>query len=546
MTAMIFALNATAILGVVGLATEAGTWYVARTQAYNVAYAAAIAGALAADYGSDAAAAANDIVAANHYTTGTVTVNPSATGAAATEVLVSVNFDPLLARLFTQHQVTVTARAVGDLRTAFYPACVLSLTGDLTIAQNQGNISNGQWVVCYYASNAAGATAVNIDTDLGATILTQGITTVGDCAHCPSIANIAASDGYPQSVLTGGFDVSGQSVLFRPTAAYQPATRIDTPWTNGAGTYTAVDTLNVPATSITCPTGLTYLNAIPHGGPITTDGTTHCPNIPGAVLTTGALIPSDGDGAGAATCIAAPTSSPPTYCGYYNMSVIVPTGTTMTLTPINRSGLTPLGNGDSTYLFLNASLTVESGASILCRYLNSGTNAFSTCAAGDQVPNSVSTDGKYGVTFVLTGDQPGTLTIASGATANLSSPRINTFGCVAAGCSSVLSGILFYRSGPNPGDSAGSPGVNIADTTSDVFLSGGMYFPGSTVFYTANTNPDIAYSPGCSVLVAGTVTLGFLNRLTDHQPNPSQFGSGECFSQFVTPLPFVRAARVVQ
>jgi Flp pilus assembly protein TadG len=539
-TAMVFAISATAILGIVGLATEAGTWYVARAQAYNVAYSAAIAGALAGSAGGDAdaaEAAASDLVTRSGYTSLAVTANkagPSGDYADPWEVDVSVHFalTPLLAGVLTKLNVTqlvkdgatVTAKAVAAIRPVG-PGCALSLVGDLIINQNQASGT------CYYASNATGKTAVDIPSPDSVTILAFGITTAGDCTNCPTIFNgmlfadpLNGVPGFPSSPLIGGGDVSG-NVLFRPNSSYQPPTAL--------GQYSDLDNPNLlpDASKVMCPTGLTYTDASGNPYPdlsLVLDGATHCPNSTQHPTVTiadgGTLVASAGD----ATCV--PTGDHP-YCGYSNMNVTIPAGT-----------VAMDGTGEGTYFFVNASLTVQAGATILC-----------STPALEGISNAcASTAGEAGVTIVLSGDagKVGALTIASGASANLSAPAVNAF-------DSRLNGILFYRRGQGPGpgavpgvtpgagESADFPGVNIADTSGNILLNGGMYFRDSHVYYAANTNPDLSLAPYCSVLVAGYLTLGFLGS-TDSQSNPTQFAPGCDPIVFRTPMPSVQAARAVE
>jgi Flp pilus assembly protein TadG len=560
-TAVVFAICATVFLGMVGLATEVGAWYVGRLEAHGVADAVALAGALAAaaapgspaatfDPGSDQTAL--PFKATFPHAIITVVASDSS-NPTATTIRVTVPFSPLLAALFTSEQTVTVAATAEAVVAPINTACALSLT-DLTISQNQQNWGGVDGWGCYYASNSTDLTAVSFINS--AAITTGGVTTPGDCAQCPLVAFSP-----PQSVLTGGIDRTGQSWMYRPNSSYQYPTAIAGLSTGGANpvgagglagslSYPAIDGLSLPTvSSIICPIGL------PYDPPLTSsqlDSTTHCPTTatPATVnLATGFLVPLVGDSMVGLDANSSPTCTPVAgqYCGYYNMNVVVQSRTTMTLAP-------PL-LGDSTYLFINSSLTVQGGGTLLCAAeITPGDWPDALpCAPGpqNQLGLSVSPLGLRGVMIVLGGSSVGTLAFCgtsmtttpacppsgSGSTVNLAAPTNNSF-------SALLDGILFYRQGQASGESASSPGVAIADPGGTILLNGGMYFPSSIVFYEANTNPNPIYTPACSILVAFSLTLGAVN-VSDNQANPTQFNDGGCAS-FGTPVPNVQQARVIE
>jgi Flp pilus assembly protein TadG len=504
-TALFFAVSATVLLGFVGLATEVGTWYLARVEAYNAADAAATAAALAlAISPGDASAAENaatDIVLRNGFTlpAGNPPISPPVDGnyvgnAAATEVWVSVNFSPVLASLFTsQSRVTVTARAVGLLGSAG-SACALAIAGGLTIAQAQN--SNTVGVPCYYASNVMGATSdttgnIGVTVSGAPPINAPGITSTKGCANCPIVP-----------ALTGGNDSSGQTYLGRPNASYQPPTTnpytvIYDPATN-IGLDVAVSTIRCPSEGVT----FTYSPANP---PLDAN---NCPPA-GTTANVTTLVPAVPDTNNPSVNCGTLTAGE-LYCGYYNMNVVLPSST-ITLFPAQSSDLTYAG-GDSTYLFVNSSLRIPGGATLQCMVNLNKTNPPPTtptvpCAPGPPNPNFTGTLGAYGVTFIFTGNNVGTFTIQPGASANLAAPAVNSF---AGAPNGLLNGVLFYRRGMGSTENALSPGVGISDTTGGIagglLFNGIMYFPSSFVFYTGNTNA--AYTPQCSILVAATLALG--------------------------------------
>ena len=113
-TAVVFALGATALLGLVGLATEGGTWYLEKHHGQNAADAAAIAGVLALASGQDATTSANKAAALTGDTNGlTVTTGifngptfvANATPATAVKAVVSTSSAPLFAGLFLNSNV---------------------------------------------------------------------------------------------------------------------------------------------------------------------------------------------------------------------------------------------------------------------------------------------------------------------------------------------------------------------------------------------------------------------------------------------------------
>jgi hypothetical protein len=544
-----FVVSLTAVLGIIGLATEVGTWYVARAQQYNAADAAALAGAIAGP--ADASGAATDIATDNGYPGAVATPGYSATNPTATQVVISTDINTTLARLFGVKTVSVNTTAVGAIRTVG-TACVLSMATDLTISQNQNGLADGY---CYYASNATDQTAVTISTN-GTTITAWGITTPGDCSNCPTVPP-----------LTGGSDSSGD-YLSRPNSSFQPPTKLP-------AAYATLDALPLlyAAGQIICPStksGITYSPSTPDLDPVTNCPTTLQPSVTATVTgPPGILLPSGGDASDTNDPQPCVPSPPATYCGYYNMNVIVPAGSTLPLSPgdptaptgnatylfVNSSltvqnggtmAVSPGGpyaaTGSATYLLVNSSLNVQSGGTLVCQFLytpSPGAGGIEPCAPGPQnttgAPGAAAVPGQLGVTFVLTGSQVGTLTIASGAVVNLSAPAANSF-------STALDGILFYRRGSGSGESPASPGVNIADASSSVLLNGGMYFPNSYVFYTGNTNQ--AYTPTCTILIAANLTLGFLGS-GDSQANQSQFSNAAC-TNYATPLPQVQAAQLIQ
>ena len=147
-TAMSFAVMAFALLGFVALSTEVAGWIFLKTTAQAAADGAAVAAVLALNAGNDAQTAAGDAVARNGFAAGAVTVlNPQAPDPTATppvlasaQAVVSVSVAPLIAGLFTgSSAIAINAAATASMRQMLVggTACVLSTSGDLTIAASQ-------------------------------------------------------------------------------------------------------------------------------------------------------------------------------------------------------------------------------------------------------------------------------------------------------------------------------------------------------------------------------------------------------------------------
>jgi Flp pilus assembly protein TadG len=350
-TAMVFAVSAVGLLGMVGLGTEVGAWYLARSAADNAADAAACAAALAVSNGSSYQDAGLNTAAADGYAAGgpvAVTVNnPPATGGyagnpAAAEVVIDTTFTPVVAGLFTKAIPTVASRSVAMVEPVGN-ACAVSLTGDMQITQATGD----QDKQCYFASNAGDGTAVNTP---AASISAYGVTSVGSCFGC-----------------------NGPPALLRQAASYQP------PTTNP---YTAIDSLSFGSFQ-----------------PVT---------IPSTMPANYTLVPATATGTfntgTPAVATYAWTSGQPFYA--YEGNLTIPAGTTLTLVPgvyffVNASltmlngstvqcrltasgaGVCAPGNAGVTIVLLGnpassvGNLTIQPTATVVLGALNSQTGSFS-------------------------------------------------------------------------------------------------------------------------------------------------------------------------
>ena len=141
-------------------------------------------------------------MARNGFAAGAVTVlnpqvpDPTATPPvlASAQAVVSVSVAPLIAGLFTgSSAVAINAAATASMRQMLVggTACVLSTSGDLTIAASQTVVFSP----CTYVSNAGDATAINVTSG---SMNVFALVTAGECSgSCP-----ASSSGTSRPVST--------------------------------------------------------------------------------------------------------------------------------------------------------------------------------------------------------------------------------------------------------------------------------------------------------------------------------------------------------
>jgi len=186
-TSAMVAASGTVLIGMAGLATEAGSWYLARRNAATAADLAALAAAAARDRGEDAVPVALDTVARNGFppggTNSVTAFSPPVSGAFAgnawaVEVVVAQTQTIGLARLFLSTPPVVRARAVAAARVD-EEVCMLSLN-QLTLGGN----STTQAGRCVLASNAASPGGISV---VGSALVrTAGLITTGTCTGCDS------------------------------------------------------------------------------------------------------------------------------------------------------------------------------------------------------------------------------------------------------------------------------------------------------------------------------------------------------------------------
>jgi Flp pilus assembly protein TadG len=151
-------------------------------------------------------------------------------------------------------------------------------------------------------------------------------------------------------------------------------------------------------------------------------------------------------------------------------SSITPTGLTHAYcSSLTVNGGKSLNFAPGTYIFSNASITANGGATITC----------SACTNG------------AGVTIILTGNPAtiGGLILNGNSIVNLVAPMTNAD-------DPAFNGVLFYQ------DKRATSGGSTLNGGDNSFLSGAMYFPSSYVNFLGNSGVHFS---SCTALVAGTL-----------------------------------------
>jgi hypothetical protein len=184
----ILAVSATALIGMVALAAEAGVWHMQLRETRTAADLGALAGAAAIERNGDVQAVATTAVTRNGFATGahggrsTVTVSrPPVSGAYAgrsdaVEVVVSQAQNLGLASLVLSAAPTARSRAVA-VSAADVRVCVLALDGGLILGGNS-TVSARR---CAIAANSA---ARGITVSGNARVRTKDLLTTGACTAC--------------------------------------------------------------------------------------------------------------------------------------------------------------------------------------------------------------------------------------------------------------------------------------------------------------------------------------------------------------------------
>jgi len=184
---VIVALALTALLGLLSVAIEVGTWYAERRSLQTAADAAAVAGALEIARGTPArmTSAATAEAARNGSGGDRVAVNnpplsgPLAGRADAVEAIVTREQPRLFSAIVQDGTVTITARAVALTRDAG-EACVLALDGGAAGAVSGNGNPNVVMPGCMIAANSNAASAISFSGNVS--LQAQSLWTAGGVA----------------------------------------------------------------------------------------------------------------------------------------------------------------------------------------------------------------------------------------------------------------------------------------------------------------------------------------------------------------------------
>ncbi len=208
-TAVLFGVSAVVVVGMVGLGTEGGSWYVVQRDAQNAADTAAYAGAVRLSLAQSALGqtlsngqtqardTAADTATRNGFTTGasstTVTTNtPPTSGSqngniAAVQVVITRNRPRLISNLFLTGTQAITVRGVAAT-VSNGSACLLAIpgfgTGTVTGQLLAGGSSTVTAASCILASNATISSAIEITGS--STVTALSLTSSGGCSGCAS------------------------------------------------------------------------------------------------------------------------------------------------------------------------------------------------------------------------------------------------------------------------------------------------------------------------------------------------------------------------
>ena len=212
-TTILFALLAPGLIGLVGLSTEAGLWYLLRDRAQNVADAAAMAGAIrlsvaqnqqslgTAAAQNQASTIANSVTTLNGYTTGattTVTVNvPPASGSyagdsAAVQVIVTRTLPRLISGLFLSSNISITTTSTSKYSGGITSPCILVLQRWTAVTSNSTLNASKCTIASNATSGGSASTSCSMSSSSSDSIIVDScskiygkiITMVGTCSGC--------------------------------------------------------------------------------------------------------------------------------------------------------------------------------------------------------------------------------------------------------------------------------------------------------------------------------------------------------------------------
>ena len=360
---------ATVVLGVAGLATQAGLWYADYARLQTAADAAATAGAVGIAAGESSAqymASANYVLQQNGFASGqggvTVTINaPPATGphagnSSAVEVLLTAPTSLSFTRLFLATAPTLHTRSVAMYQ-ASNATCVLALSGTITMSGGAQLNANG----CTVGTNNTGSNAVSLSG--GAALSAYTVVSAGGIQTDGGASMSLTKPQSSNHVATADPLAALQGLALPPSRTFSPASCNPVTFAN-------------PNSTTTLAPGTYCAATVAAGNTLDLSGGSYVFNGGIAVSGSGAL-----NIAGAATTL------------YVNGDV-------------NVSGSSPLNIAPGTYFINNGSLIVTGGGSLGC----------GACSAGGT-----------GASFVLMGGNPGTMQISGGAPVSFSAPASSNY-----------------------------------------------------------------------------------------------------------------------
>lgn len=462
-TTAAFAVSLTAVLGMVGLGTEAALWYRDWVQVQGAADSAALAGAVSISVPSEQsnggpAATMTYVAGQNGFTNGAggVTVathyppadGPNKANTYAAEIIISKQESLKFARLFLNVGPTITGRAVG-LYKSNSPACVMAL-GNNTNSTNNGEL----FMTGGAALNAAGCTVVSNNT--GANALELNPSAKVTAYTMQAVGSIASSCGQ------GIYGCGNQITVTRPPTSNSVAS---------TDPLASVQSVSLPASSNFPTSCTTTISSSTTTISPNTLATAYCALSIGGKKQTTQLAASGGtyyidggidictSGCNITGSTALQISSTSTGSTFYINGGITINGSTNAIIDISPG----------TYFIYNGSLTVGNSGGITC----------STCVAGGP-----------GATFVLMGNSPGTVNITGSSPVTFSAPASSNY-------NSAFDGVAIY-------EPVTDTGTNIFGGSGSMNLQGAIYTPGATLNISGAAGASTAT---CSWFIANTITM---------------------------------------
>lgn len=489
-TAAAFGIMATVVIGMAGLATEAGRWYDIRRDAQNAADAGAIAGAVRLQY----AAGALNISLANYTVNSTQQCGAQCLGKLAAAGVANCNLTLAL---------TYINPALNN--TAAYTGC--STPSDTTLTVNSPPQSGA------YTGNQRAVEVIirrnppRLISGLFMTGATQEVYARGVAATL--VVGPACVLGLSDSAGRGGVTFTGNTTVSAPNciiASNSPAN--DSILASGSGTVNASTFYTLGGCS-GCTSNNITLASPPVPNIATSDPFSWASSVSTSFLTTtviGKFTDPTNQQVKAGWQPAAPAacSTSTTTCGIntsdWAISYLDYGGTSQSSAPFYVfRGNVSIGNGETlvlrsgTYFFVNGANLQVNGGNICI-----SDTAATTCSS--TLPDTLNTTPGYGVNLIFlkgTSGSAGSLTLTGGGIMSLQAKVDGPYAGLLAYRESATSTIPSNRTGNNGTDIT----INGNTTTR---IAGGIYAPNTRATVTGNATMS---TQGCLVLVAGDVVF---------------------------------------